>query len=143
MNKNIEDQNKVLVKSLIEDAFNRRKLELLPELLHDDFVNHQDLLEVDTKKGPGVFVELYTKMFECFPDIQIHNHMLLADGDKVIMFDTLSGTNTGPMPDGSPPSGRKIEYEAFNILRLKDGKVMERWGLTDQLKFFRQLGMME
>ena len=139
----MEEENKAIVKRLIEEAFNGRNLALLPELLHDDFVNHQDLLPVNTKKGPGVFVELYTRMFECFPDIQIENHMLLADGDKVIMFDTLRGTNTGPMPDGSPPSGKKVEYEAFNILRLKDGKVMERWGLTDQLKFLKQLGMIE
>lgn len=137
------EENKAVVKRLIEEAFNDRNLELLPELLHDDFVNRQDLLPVNTKKGPGVFVELYTKMFECFPDIQIENHMLLSDGDKVIMFDTLRGTNTGRMPDGSPPSGKKVEYEAFNILRLKDGKVMERWGLTDQLKFLKQLGMIE
>lgn len=143
MTKDMQQENKAIVKRLIEEAFNGRNLALLPDLMHPEFVNHQDLLQVDTKKGPGVFVELYTKMFECFPDIQIHNHMLLADGDKVIMFDTLKGTNTGPMPDGSPPSGRKIEYEAFNILRLKDGKVMERWGLMDQLKFLKQLGLID
>lgn len=107
MNRSIEDENKALVKTLIDEAFNGRDLALLPELLHEDFVNHQDLLAVDAKKGPAVFEELYTKMFESFPDIRIENHMMLADGDKIILYDTIGGTNTGPMPDGSSPSGKK------------------------------------
>lgn len=136
-----EEKNKEVVKRLIEDCFNARDLSLLPKLLHEDFINHQDLLPVDCKKGPGVFKELYEKLFESFSDIKIHNHMMLADGDKVVIYDTLSGTNTGPLSDGSPPNGKRIEFAAFNILRLEDGKVIERWGITDQLSMMQQLGL--
>lgn len=138
-----QDKNKAIVKRLIEDCFNGRDLSLLPELLHPDFVNHQDLVAVDCKKGPGVFVELYTKLYESFPDIKIDNHLLLADGDKVIIYDTIIGTNTGPLSDGTPPTGKKVAYAAFNILRLEDGKVIERWGLTDQLTLMQQLGLID
>lgn len=136
-----EENNKAVVKRLIEDCFNGRDLSLLPELLHSEFVNHQDLVPVHCKKGPGVFEELYTKLYESFPDIKIHNHMMLADGDKVIIYDTLVGTNTGTLSDGSPPTGKKVEFTAFNILRLQDGKVIERWGITDQLSLMQQLGL--
>ena len=113
----------------------------MPELLHPEFVNHQDLLPVHCKKGPGVFEELYTKMYESFPDIKIENHFLLSDGDKVMMYDTITGTNTGPLPDRTPVTGKRVEYAAFNILRLQDGKVIERWGLTDQLALMQLLGL--
>ena len=137
-----EEKNKAIVKRLIEDCFNGRDLSLLTELLHPDFVNNQDLLPVHCKRGPGVFEELYTKMYESFPDIKIHNHLLLAEGDKVTMYDTLTGTNTGPLSDdGTPATGKKVEYAAFNILRLEDGKVIERWGITDQLSLMQQLGL--
>lgn len=136
-----QEKNKAVVRRLIEECFNGRNLSLLPELLHEEFVNHQDLVPVEGKKGPGVFKELYEKLFETFTDIKINNHMMLADGDKVVIYDTLSGTNTGPLWDGSPPNGKKIEFTAFNILRLKDGKVIERWGITDQLAMMRQLGL--
>ncbi|MEM7007785.1 MAG: ester cyclase, partial [Thermodesulfobacteriota bacterium] len=82
---NQEDKNKTLVRSLIDDAFNQRNLSLLQELLHPDFVNHNDLLPTQNKKGPQVFEELYTKMFESFPDIKIENHLLIAKDDLVIM----------------------------------------------------------
>jgi len=136
-----EDKNKAIVKRLIEECFNARDLSLLPDLLHPEFVNHQDLVPVDCKKGPGVFEELYTKLYESFPDIKIDNHMMLAEGDKVIMYDTLKGTNSGPLSDGTPATGKKVAYAAFNILRLEDGKVIERWGITDQLALVQQLGL--
>lgn len=138
-----EERNKAVVRRLIEECFNGRDLSLLPELLHSEFVNHQDLVPVKCKKGPGVFEELYLKLFESFPDIKIHNHMMLSDGDKVVIYDTLIGTNTGPLSDGSPPNGKKVEFATFNILRLKDEKIIERWGLTDQLAMMEQLGLIE
>ncbi len=138
-----EENNKAVVRRLIDEAFNNRNLEILHELLHEDFVNHNDLLPVDSKKGPVVFEELYIKMWECFPDIKINNHILIAKDDKVVMYDTLSGTNTGPMPDGQPPTGKHVEFEAINILRIQDGKVLERWGLSDNLAMMKQLGQIK
>jgi len=48
-----EEKNKAVVRRLIEDCFNGRDLSLLPELMHPEFVNHQDLAPVECKKGPG------------------------------------------------------------------------------------------
>ena len=138
-----EEKNKAIVSRLMVEAFNNRRLELLPELLHEDFVNHNELLSVDSKTGPGVFKELYTKMWKAFPDIKIHNHLMIAKDDLVVIHDTLSGTNTGPTPDGEPATGNPVEFEAINILRIQDGKVIERWGLSDNLAMMRQLGQME
>jgi len=138
-----EESNKAVVRRLIDEAFNKRNLAILPELLHEEFVNHQDLLPVENKKGPAVFEELYVKMFRAYPDIRIENHMMIADGDIVVIYDTLTGTNTGPMPDGRPASGRTVEFEAINILRLKDNKVIDRWGLTDELRMLKQLGIID
>ncbi len=136
-----EEKNKAIVKRLIDEAFNNRNLNILPELLHEDFVNHNDLLPVDNKKGPPVFEELYTKMWEAFPDIKIDNHRMIAKDDMVVIHDTLRGTNTGPLPDGQPATANAVEFEAINILRLKDGKVIERWGLSDNLAMWKQLGL--
>ncbi|MBV6647863.1 MAG: hypothetical protein KI790_20555 [Cyclobacteriaceae bacterium] len=41
--KTIEQTNKVVLRRLIDDAFNGRDLSLLDELLHKDFVNHQEI----------------------------------------------------------------------------------------------------
>ena len=136
-------KNQAIVKRLIEEAFNNRNISILPELLHEEFINHHDLLPVSNKKGPAVFEELYTKMFESFPDIKIYNHKILSDGDMVIIYDTLKGTNTGPMPTGQPASGKGVEFEAINILRIKDDKIIDRWGLTDELSMMKQLGLVD
>lgn len=138
-----EEKNKAIVRRLIEEAFNNRDLEVLPELLHEQFVNHNDLLPVDTKKGPAVFQELYTKMWKAFPDIKIHNQLMITKDDMVVIRDILSGTNTGPLPEGKPATGKTVEFESINILRIQDGKVIERWGISDNLAMMRQLGQIE
>jgi len=138
-----EEANKAVVRRLIDEAFNSRNLAILPDLLHEEFVNHHDLMPVENKKGPGVFEEMYVKMFRAYPDIRIENHMMIADSDIVVIYDTIRGTNTGPMPDGRPASGKAVEFEAINILRLKDNKVIDRWGLTDELRMMRQLGIID
>ena len=141
MSNNLKNQE--IVKRLIEEAFNNRNTSILPELLHEDFVNHHDLLPLNNKKGPAVFEELYLKMFESFPDIKIYNNKILSDGDMVVIYDTLKGTNTGPMPNGKPGAGKTVEFESLNILRIKDNKIIDRWGLTDELRMMKQLGLIE
>jgi len=136
-------KNRTIVTRLIEEAFNNRNISILPEILHEEFVNHQDLFPISSKKGPVVFEELYTKMFESFPDIKIYNHKMLSDGDMVVIYDTLKGTNTGPMPNGQAASGKIIEFETINILRIKDNKIIDRWGVADQLTIMKQLGLIE
>ena len=135
------ERNKAIVKRLIDEAFNSRNLDILPELLSGDFVNHQEVFPLKHEMGPEVFRELYGMMFRAFPDIKIHNHKILADGDMVMIYDTLTGTNTGPLPDGTPSTGKTVKFYAFNILRVVDSKITDRWGLTDNLTMRRQLGL--
>ena len=36
-----------------------------------------------------------------------------------------------------------VEFETINILRIMDGKIIDRWGLTDQLTMMKQLGLIQ
>ncbi len=126
-------KNKSVLRRLIDETFNKRNLEILPELLHKDFVNHNDLLPTDSKKGPAVFEELYTKIWKSFPDIKIYNHLIIAKYDMVVSHDTLSVANIGPLPDGKLAIGKPVEFEELNILRLQEEKVIESWGISDNL----------
>ena len=50
------------------------------------------------------------------------------------------GTHRGDF-QGMPASGKQMAVEVIDILRLENGKVVERWGLGDQLGMMQQLGM--
>jgi predicted ester cyclase len=53
---------------------------------------------------------------------------------------TASGTHRGDMM-GAPPTGNTIVLAGINVFRLRDGKIVERWGRLDELTLLRQLGL--
>ena len=43
---------------------------------------------------------------------------------------------------GIPPTGREVAYDYVHILRYRDGKAVEYWGLRDDMSLMRQLGVL-
>ena len=66
---------------------------------------------------------------------------IATDGDMVMTRVVITGTMKGKMGD-APPNGKKMDVEMFEQLRIKDGKMVERWGVFDSMKMMTQLGMM-
>lgn len=64
----------------------------------------------------------------------------IAEGDKVVSRLTIRGTHKGEFM-GIPPSGRQFTVELIDIHRISGGKVVERWGIFDQLGMMQQLGV--
>ena len=54
---------------------------------------------------------------------------------------SIRGTNLGSVM-GKPPTGKKVAVDVIDIARFKDGKIMEHWGVPDQLGVMIQLGHM-
>ena len=84
---------------------------------------------------------LFMGLRDAFPDLQIHVEDLIAEGDKVVGRATFRGTHSGDF-QGIPATGKQIEVQVIDILRIQDGKIVERWGLSDQLGLMQQLGAM-
>lgn len=131
------------MRKLIEDAFNGRALSLLEEVLHPEFINHQEVFPLTAQKGPAVFRELYSKFFAAFPDIRADYHNIIAESDMVMARDTITGANDGPLPIGAPATGKAVSFEVFHLYRVQGCKLIERWGLTDDMAMLKQLGVIE
>jgi predicted ester cyclase len=67
-------------------------------------------------------------------------HLLVAEGDYVVERFTASGTHRGEFM-GAAPTNRTVAMPGINIFRLRDGKIVERWGNLDVLGFLVQLGV--
>lgn len=57
---------------------------------------------------------------------------LVADDESIAVAYTLTGTHQGPL-GGNPPSGRKMKIRGVQLSKFKDGKMVERWGSSDEL----------
>jgi predicted ester cyclase len=64
---------------------------------------------------------------------------LIAVDDKVVERFTARGTREGELMRIAP-TGQTMTLPGIDIFRIQDGKIIERWGIVDQLGLMRQLG---
>jgi predicted ester cyclase len=64
----------------------------------------------------------------------------VADDDNIAIAYTITGTHQGDFM-GIAPTGRKISARGVQIGRFENGKLVERWGSSDQLGILQQLGV--
>jgi hypothetical protein len=89
--------------------------------------------------GPQLLKELFGKLLQAFPDLQITIEDQIAEGDKVVCRDTVSGTHRGEYL-GIAPTGRTVTYNEIFIIRFVNGRIAETWGVVDVLSQLQQLG---
>jgi predicted ester cyclase len=65
---------------------------------------------------------------------------MITEGDKVAVRGTISGTHQGDLM-GIPPTGRQVTVTLIDVNRIEDGKLVERWGVSDMLGMMQQLGV--
>lgn len=131
--KNIEIQ-----KRWGDEVANKGNVEVLDEILADDFFDHDPAPGV-TPDREGL-KKFFRSMHEAFPDLQTEVIEMVATDEHVGIRYRVRGTHRGAFM-GHVPTGRTFDVAAMQIARFENGKVKERWGLTDQLGMFDQLGI--
>jgi hypothetical protein len=90
--------------------------------------------------GVEALKQVWAMLLHGLPDLQITVEDVLAEGDKVVCRNTVTGTHHGEYM-GVPPTGKSITYNEIFIFRLVDGRIAETWGVVDVLSQLRQLGV--
>lgn len=90
---------------------------------------------------PGVegVKRFFTTFREAFPDIEVQIDEVVAEGDRAAVATTFTGTHRGELM-GVAPTGRRVSVTGVDIVRVRDGKIVEHRGLTDVVGLMRQLG---
>ena len=134
---NIEE-NKAIVRSLIDRLFTDGDLSAVDTYLADEFVMHDPPLGVPAdREGMRTAAGIIRK---AFPDWHSDLHMLAGEGDIVAERFTASGTHQGELM-GVAPTGKTVSLKGMNIFRVRDGRVVEWWSRLDELGLLRQLGL--
>ena len=123
-----------------EDVVNHGKIAEIDRVFSADFVEHEPFPGLEPNRE-GV-KEFFAMMRTAFPDLRFDVDFYLADGDKVAAYLTIKGTHRGEFM-GLEPTGRPINVRVIDIMRIRDGQVVEHWGVTDALAMMEQLGAME
>lgn len=110
----------------------------LTEVFHDEVVDHDPA----PGQAPGSrgIVDFWTEMFTAFPDLEAEPQTLVADDESVTAVLTITGTHTGEF-QGHAPTGRRFTVRGIQVGRFDDGRLVERWGSTDEAGMLQQLGL--
>ena len=133
------EENKRVARRIVEEAFTQGRLEVIDELVADEFVNHDSAAPPDLPPGREGLKELVRFYQRAFPDAQVTVEDQIAEGDRVVTRYTARGTHQGDFA-GLPPTGRQATAEGISIDRIEGGKIVESWNAFDQLGLLRQLG---
>ena len=107
-----------------------------------DFSAAQKVLGPKLKEGGAASAKAAQK---ALPDLQLKLEDIIAEGDKVVARWTAAGTHKGagkhPLFGTVKGTGKALNVTGITILRFENGRVVETWGLTDELAGARQLGL--
>jgi len=129
-----DEENKRVVAGFVERCQNQHDLAYADEIFHPEFVNHyrpegQAIVETPGRPAAG-FQRFYGRLLGGFPDATMRVDEQLAERDLVATRKTFRGTHTGEL-FGLPPSGNRVEWSFIDIMRVRDGKIVEHWTSMD------------
>jgi steroid delta-isomerase-like uncharacterized protein len=89
--------------------------------------------------GPEGVKNVWATLHQAFPDLHISIEDLIAEQDKVVTRERITGTHRGNYM-GLPATGKQVAYNEILIARFADGRIAEYWGVVDVLSLMKQLG---
>jgi steroid delta-isomerase-like uncharacterized protein len=133
-----EAQNKAIAKRFNEDVWGTGDETALEQLFAPDFVDH-GALPGQTPDREG-HKQTLAEFRSAFPDLSVTTEDIVAEGDKVVSRWTARGTHQGELM-GISPTSKEVTITGIDVLRVAQGKVVERWAEYDSLGMIQQLGV--
>lgn len=116
------------------ELFTPATTDQLLELIDEEYVGHGF-----GGGGREDFRQTLGGFLGAFPDITFTIDDTITEGDKVAVKTTFRATHQGPFA-GVPASGNPVEVGGCDVLRVRDGKIVEAWWLGDSGTMLMQIG---
>jgi predicted ester cyclase len=131
------EQNKAIVRRFNKECIEMGLTASFEELLANDVINHA--APPGRPNGKESFSSFLNGVLrKGFPDCKVEILEQVAENDLVTTRKKITGTHTGEIM-GMAPTGRSVEIQVIDIIRLEEGKYKEHWGQTDFFEVLRGL----
>lgn len=130
-----------VLERMLHEGFARGDTAVVDELCSPDIVEHQFGLS-------GVGAEAIEKIkrgiltvHAAFPDLKFTVADSAQDGDTAWIRAEATGTHTGPFL--GPPTGAPVRFTVIDVATVRDGRIVEHWGVPDRFAILAQTGQLE
>jgi steroid delta-isomerase-like uncharacterized protein len=110
-------------------------------LFSDQYINHQQSAATPATPGRSSkegTVAFFGARLAGLPDLDVSIEALVASGDRVAASFLYTGTHNGTWY-GVAPTGRRLRFTSCDIFDVKDGLIVEHWGMGDTAGILAQL----
>jgi predicted SnoaL-like aldol condensation-catalyzing enzyme len=124
----MKEDNKSVVLRFNKEVIEQGSVESFNELMDPAFINHSAPPGADN--GPQGMINTFNNILRpAMPDMKVIIHAQIAEGDMVTTRKSIVGTQTGALL-GVPPTGRQVTIDVIDMVRVKDGRYYEHWGVN-------------
>lgn len=134
------EENKAIARRWNEEVWNKGNLAAIDELFITDFVfNYPPPGAAPDREG---YKQFLTRNFATWADIHCTIEDMVAEGDKVAVRWTWTGTHKGEFElMGIAPTGKQVTMTGISIMHIVGGKIAKEWTEEDMLGMMQQLGV--
>lgn len=132
----MSETNKALARQVIEQLWNQKDGAVIDQLYAQNYSGHTPDGELQGRAGAR---QHHNRYITAFPDTQIAIDDMVAEGDKVVILWTATGTHRGELA-GIAPTGNRVNVSGSLVMRFAGGQVIEEHILWDTLKLAQQIG---
>lgn len=117
-------------------SWNNGSQALFAATVSPDYVDHTP--PEGRPPGSEGLADAQRKFRESFPNGRVHVLQQVVAGDRVVSHLRITGRFTG-ISAGVAGLGQRIDYLATDVMRMRDGKIIENWHVEDHMTLHRQL----
>lgn len=128
-------ENKAIVIRFNKEFLEQGNIDVLKEIVADNFINHTADTVPNNADGLKQFV---TILHTGFSDFHIDIHEQVGENDIIATRKTIRATHTGKIM-GHLPTGKQVVFNVMDFVRLRDGKYIEHWGQNNIMQVIQQL----
>lgn len=134
----MSEQNKAVARRFYEEVFNQQNVNAIDDICAHDFVDHSAM----PGQAPGAqgLKQIFGMYLKGFPDIRVKIEEMIAERDLVATRISGEATHKGEL-FGTAATGKRIQFNGIDIVRVANGKVAEAWHQGDDMIALMQLGI--
>lgn len=132
------EANITKTRAFYENVMNAHKPDAATEYCEASFVDHNPDMG-HSGQGLDDLKSQFGQWFAMMPDAHVTVDKITADGDMVWAYLTVTGTMKGDMGP-MKANGKSVKINGVDIVKIQNGKAVERWGVFDSYGMMAQLG---
>ncbi len=124
----MSEENKRKMRQFYSEVMEKGNLAMLDDLIAPNFVDHHPA--PGQEPGAAGVKQFVTAVRNAISGLQVTVEHLVAEGDMVMAHVACRGKHTAELM-GIPPSGKDVIMRVSDLVRIENGKAVERWGVED------------